>query len=587
MRWLIVLAVVLCSGITAGGRVHATVSVHFVEFDQGPPGTLGSVTFLGDSVGIGAGRFAPSLPDQLLAHGWGPVRFHAVDGGRTGYPPNWPDYFNAVPLIDEWQADGWDSDTWIVNLGTNDSGYCGADVACARAAIMKVVDAIGPGHRIWWVKITRFPLLRFQADAWNAALDQIDAERTDFWAWDWPTEMQSRPDVYASYDNTHLYPDGYRERSRVMAEAFTRDLAVARRVGGDVALPALLSAPMGVVPIDPVRAIDTRVDAPGRRAAGSTVTVHVGDLVPGATRAVAANVAMVDPAGPGYVTAHACGIAPPATATVNALARTRAAGAIVPVGTDRTLCVTTSVATDLIVDVQAAFVPAASPGATLLTPLMPPTRLVDTRVTGRAPVLTLPVPAGAAVAAVNITVTNAAAPGFVTAYPCDGGSPHVSNVNVGPGDTNAGAAFVRVGTGGAICVSSSVAADVVVDLAGTLRAGNGLAYVAVTPTRALDTRDGTGGWSPVHGSGQTLDLGVAPARAGAVSATLASVRPVGPSFLAAVPCGASASTSSLNAAGGDVVANGVTVGLTGGRVCITASSTTQTVLDVHGWWVPA
>ena len=236
MRALVV-ALLLVGVAVVPAPAEATVSVHFVEFDQGAPGPLGSVTFLGDSVGIGAGRFGPTLPDHLTARGWGPVRFHAVDGGRTGLPPGWPDYFNAVPLIDQWQAQGWDSDTWIVNLGTNDSGYCGADVACARAAIMLVVDAIGPGHRIWWPKITRFPLLRFQADAWNTALDQIDAERDDFWAWDWPAEMQSDPDVYASYDNTHLYPDGYRRRSLVMADAFTSSVATARRVGGDVALP--------------------------------------------------------------------------------------------------------------------------------------------------------------------------------------------------------------------------------------------------------------------------------------------------------------------------------------------------------------
>lgn len=587
MRWLIVMAVTLSSVISAGGRVDATVSTHFVEFDQGPPGPLGSVTFLGDSVGIGAGRWAPTLPDQLVARGWGPVRFHAVDGGRTGYPPGWPDYFNAVPLIDDWQAEGWESDTWIVNLGTNDAGYCGADVACARAAIMKVVDAIGPGHRIWWVKITKFPLQRFQQDAWNAALDQIDAERSDFWAWDWPSEMQSRPDVYASYDNTHLYPDGYRERSRVMADAFTRDLAVGRRTGGDAALPSPAATPMGVVPIDPVRAIDTRTDPHGRVAAGGTVAVAVGGLVPRATTAVAANVAMVDPAGPGLVTAHACGTPPPATATVNALGRTRAAGAIVPLGSNGTLCVTSSVATDVVVDVQAAFVPTVTPGATRLTPLTPPSRLVDTRVTGRAPLLTLPLPSGAAMATVNITVTNATAPGFVTAFPCGGDPPLVSNVNVGPGDTNAGAAFVRAGAGGAICVTGSVDADVVVDLTGTTRAGAGLAYVPVAPTRVLDTRDGTGGWSPIHGSGQTLDIGVAPAGAGAVSATLASVQPVGASFMTAAPCGAAATTSNLNVAAGDVVANAVTVAVSGGRLCVTSLAATHTVVDVNGWWIAA
>ena len=587
MRWLLVLAVVVCSVIPAGGRVDATVSTHFVEFDQGPPGPLGSVAFLGDSVGIGAGRWAPTLPDHLIARGWGPIRFHAVDGGRTGYPPGWPDYFNAVPLIDDWQAEGRDSDAWIVNLGTNDSGYCGADVACARAAIMKVVDAIGPGHRIWWVKITRFPLLRFQADAWNLALDQIDAERDDFWAWDWPAEMRSDPVTYASYDNTHLYPDGYRRRSLVMADAFTRDVAVARRVGGDVALPAPVSAPMAVTPMTPVRAIDTRADAPGRLSAGATVTVDVGDLVPPGTQAVAVNVAMVDPAAPGFVTAHGCTGPRPGTATVNTVARTRAAGAIVPVAADGTLCVSSSVATDVVVDVQAAFVPAGTSGSARLTPVTPPSRLVDTRVTGRSRSLTLPLPPGTRLAVVTIAATGASEPGFVTASPCGGAPPLVSNVNVAPGETNAGTAFVATGDGGAICVTSSTDVDVIADLTGTFRSGDGLAYVAVTPTRVLDTRDGTGGWAPVHGSNQTLDVLAAPAAAGAVSATLATVQPTGPSFLSATPCGALTGSSSLNAAAGDVVANAVTVGVAGGRVCVTSNVATQTVVDVNGWWVAA
>ena len=212
-------------------------TVHEINFTIGGAGQLGSVSFIGDSVGIGAGRFSPTLPDHLIAHGGGPVRFHAVDGKRTGLPPGWPDHFNAVPMIDEWQAEGWDSDTWIINLGANDSGYCSADVACAKQAIMLVVDAIGPGHRIWWPKITRLYTHLHQANAWNAALDQVDAERDDFWTWDWPAEMRAHPDVYGSWDNTHLYPDGYRQRSAVMAQAFTDSVATARRVGGDVALP--------------------------------------------------------------------------------------------------------------------------------------------------------------------------------------------------------------------------------------------------------------------------------------------------------------------------------------------------------------
>jgi hypothetical protein len=583
----VLVAWLLAGLVAAPAPAGATVSVHFVEFDQGVTGPLGSVTFLGDSVGIGAGRFAPTLPDHLTAQGWGPVRFHAVDGGRTGLPPGWPEYFNAVPLIDQWQAQGWDSDTWIVNLGTNDSGYCGADVACARAAIMLVVDAIGPGHRIWWPKITRFPLLRFQADAWNAALDQIDAERDDVWAWDWPTEMQAHPDVYASYDNTHLYPDGYRRRSAAMADAFTRTVAVGTRVGGDVVLPGVTGAPAMMLSVAPERVLDTRTDPPGRLAAGGTITVDLTDDVPASATAVAVNLALVGTAAPGFLAAHPCDGPRPDTSNVNSTGPTRAAGAIVPLSSSGTICVFSSAAADVIVDLQAVLVPAGTPEAAGLAPIAPPSRLVDTRVTGRATTLTLPVPAGAAMVAVNVTATGADAQGFVTAYPCGGAVPLVSNVNVAPGETNAGAGFVRVGVADTVCVYSSASTDVVVDLTATLTTGMGLVYVPVSSRRMIDTRTGVGGWSPVHGAGQTFDVGVAPAGAGAVSGTLALVTPAAPSFVAAAPCGTSTTTSSINGLAGDVVANGLTVGVASGRVCLTALAAGHTVFDVTGWWIPA
>lgn len=572
--------------LLSAGPATAVESVHFVERTIGTDGPLGSVTFIGDSVGIGAGRFHPSLDDHLLALGWGPVRFHAVDGKRTGYPPGWPDYFNAVPMIDEWQAAGWDSDAWIINLGANDSGYCGSDVACARASIMLVVDAIGPGHTIWWPKITRFYTLQHQADAWNVALDQIAAERDDFHTWDWPAEMGAHPDVYGSWDNTHLYPDGYRHRSAVMAHAFTAAVTTGRRVGGDETLPDPSGRPLGVVALEPRRAIDTRTEGGVRLAPGVPRQIALDRLIPASAQAVAVNVAMVDPSGPGFVTASACGATPGDTATVNSVGRTRAAGAIVALGDERTVCVTASVATDVIVDVQAAFVPASSAAALRLAPLVAPTRLVDTRHTGRAEVLALATPAGAEMVAVNITVTGADEPAFVTAYPCADEVPLVSNVNVLPGDTNAGAAFVTVGEGGAICVRSSASADVIVDLTATLDSDADLVYVPVAPTRMLDTRDATGGWAPMHGAGQMLDVGVAPQDARAVSATLAIVQPLGPSFLTAAPCGADTTTSSINAAAGDVVANGLTVGVTAGRLCVTSRTAAHTVVDVNGWWVP-
>jgi hypothetical protein len=580
------LAAVVAVTCTAPAPVGAE-PVHFLEFTVGDAGPLGSVSFIGDSVGIGAGLYAPTLPDQLLSRGWGPVRFHAVDGKRTGLPPGWPDHFNAVPMIDHWQAAGWDSDTWIINLGANDSGFCRTDVNCARAAILLVVDAIGPGHRIWWPKITRFYTHHPQADAWNVALEQIDAERADFWTWDWPSEMAARPEVYGSWDNTHLYPDGYRARSAAMAQAFTDAVATATRIGGDVALPGAAGSPTAVIPVAPRRVVDTRDATGGRLPPGGRLAIDLSTHVPASTTAVAVNIAAVDPAAPGFLTAFACEAPQPATSNVNFTNRTRAAGLITGLSAAKQLCVTASAETDVIVDLQAVFVPPGTGGALRMTALDTPARLLDTRLSGRARSLRVPVPSGTAGVAVNITATGAAEPGFVAAHPCGSDPPLVSNVNVAPGDTNASAGFVRAGAG-AICLTTNVDTDVIVDLTGTLAAGAGLLFVPAQPKRMLDTRDATGGWSPIHGAHQTLDVAVAPAQAHAVTGTLTLVRPGSPSFLTAAPCETTTptSTSSVNAGTGGVVANLVIVRVTTGRVCLTAHSAGHTLFDVTGWWLP-
>src|SRR5690606_17019858 len=128
-------------------------------------------------------------------------------------------------------------------------------------------------HRIWWPKITRFYTQQHQADAWNAALDRVAAQRADVSTWDWPAEMRAHPDAYGSWDNTHLYPDGYLRRSAVMAQAFTAAVAVAARVGDAVPPPAAAGAPGEVVALEPSRVADTRVDEPGRLGRDDTLTV--------------------------------------------------------------------------------------------------------------------------------------------------------------------------------------------------------------------------------------------------------------------------------------------------------------------------
>jgi hypothetical protein len=141
-----------------------------------------------------------------------------------------------------------------------------------------------------------------------------------------------------------------------------------------------------------------------------------------------------------------------------------------------------------------------------------------------------------------------------------------------------------------VCVTSSAATDIVVDITGTFSTGDGLRFVAVTPTRTLDTRQGIGGWDLIHGAGQRLNVPVAPAAARAVTGTVTIVRPFATGFISADACtgpvAAGAATSSANAAYATIVANSVTTAVSAtGELCFTASTAGHTVFDTTGWWV--
>jgi hypothetical protein len=135
-------------------------------------------------------------------------------------------------------------------------------------------------------------------------------------------------------------------------------------------------------------------------------------------------------------------------------------------------------------------------------------------------------------------------------------------------------------------VSSSAPTDVAVDITGSFAADGALSFVPVPPTRTLDTRDATGGWSPIHGAGQVLDVRVAPADAEAVTGTLTVIRPSATTFVASYGCVGDPPNASVNAGSGEVAANSLTSGVTDdGELCFLSSSSTSTVFDTTGWWV--
>jgi hypothetical protein len=544
-------------------------------------GPLGPISVIGDSVLHGSMVFSPTLADTLAQRGWGPVRMRTGEGYSTGY---WAvdSSYKVSNWIQIWRQQGWDPVDVVVNLGANDSGFAMSDSQRAYEAIMHLVDAIGPGHRIWWPKITRFYTHQAQQNAWNEALDRVDAERSDFWTWDWPSEMLTGG--YASHDMTHLAPDSYRQRSRVMAREITADLAYARDVGGDAPLPQAIGGPAEFVPLPPERVFDTRAAGGAPPPAATRVEIDMKPLVPSGTTAVAVNLTTDQASAGGFLTGYPCDRDRREVSNVNHEAWTpRGALAVVPLSADGRLCVYTHANGHVIVDLQGAFVPGSSDGLRF-TPLATPTRVVDTRESGRATILEVPMPADAV--AVNLTATGATEPGWLKAFPCGGTPPDVSNVNYGAGETVASAAFVPVSGEGTICVQSHTSVDVVVDVTGVFETGAGLRFVPADPTRMLDTRVGIGGWSPYIGAGQMIHTQVVPEEAQAVTGTITLVAPLRPGFLKAYPCADEPGTSSVNAATETVFANAVTVGVNDdGRLCIKSHTATHALFDVSGWWI--
>ncbi len=553
-------------------------------FDQ-TPRPLGPISLIGDSVLLGALLYSPTLSDQLAARGWGPIRIRAGVGYTTGHFTQSGEA-RASYWIDRWRREGWDPVDVVVGVGGNDAGYCGIDVSCARAAIMYVVNTIGPGHRIWWPKITHHWAREHWQQNWNTALDQIATERDDFFTWDWPGVMAAAG--FRTTDNIHLSAPDYRTRSAMMAAEITADLARATRTGGDAGLPEPAGPPSELVPIEPTRIIDTRIDPPGHVPARTKLVIDVSDHVPRGTTAVAAYVSATNTGGPGYLTAYECSAGKPLASSTNHLGgETRGAVAIVPISTKGRFCLYTYADADLLVDLQAAFVPPDS-GGVRFTPLDTPVRLVDTRQTGRQEIVEVAVPDGADAVAISLTAIADDAPGYLVAYPCTDPIPVVATVNHLRGEIISGAAFVPVSDDGTICVRSKAAADITIDLTGTFSADGDLAFVPVPPTRMIDTRYGTGGWSPIQGQFQVIDARVAPPDAKAVSGTITLVAPLRTGYLRAWGCGNQPDTANVTSLAAGVLANSVTTGVSDdGRLCVFARSTTSTLFDTTGWWVAA
>ena len=221
----------------------------------------------------------------------------------------------------------------------------------------------------------------------------------------------------------------------------------------------------------PLRVLDTRKD-PGVKAAMKVETLLVADQ---ADDAVVANVTVVDPDGPGFLTVYPCGTTPPVTSNLNFTKGEVVANLTVAHPGTTGVCAITTAPTHIVVDVQGHI--SAGSGYVPITPV----RMADTRApigvsvaarifTGQTAELSFPVtsgiPALADTAVINVTATDSIGSGFLTVFPCDQPRPLASNLNIAAGETRPNLVLSQLSARGTICIFANAPMHVVVDLQG-------------------------------------------------------------------------------------------------------------------------
>ena len=294
--------------------------------------------------------------------------------------------------------------------------------------------------------------------------------------------------------STVNFPAGRTVANQVTAKLNGREVSFYNGSAGAIDLvvdrfSALTEAGSTYQPLDPLRILDTRSGLggttgpiPGYGAATIQVAGQFG--VPADASAVLVNVTATDTRSSGYLTAFGWYVSGGgAVSNTNWYAgQTVANLALVPMGDGRLGITNGSRGTaNFVVDLVGWYRPDTR------SVYMPtdPARMLDTRTgtgtgghvakLGAHQSLTLqvtgvgPVPAsGATAAGLNLTVTNATAAGYLTAYPAGTTRGTTSSLNYTAGATVANATVTPVGTTGAVTIynGGSAPVDVIADLSG-------------------------------------------------------------------------------------------------------------------------
>ena len=312
---------------------------------------------------------------------------------------------------------------------------------------------------------------------------------------------------------------------------------------------------------------------------------------------------MTDTTAASYLTLYPGGAPRPTASNLNWAPRHTVANLVeVPLASDGTVDLFNAAGSaDVVIDAQGWVQSATSTAAygSYLNP-MAPYRVLDTRdgtggpnvKLGPGATITVQVDGGFSSALVlNLTVTNATAPSYLVVWPAGQSRPASSDLNFAAGETVANRLIVPV-AGSIDIYNAAGSVDVIADLNGGFRAESSAATTAcrlvpMTPTRILDTREGSGPLGPNSSRSVQVTGAVVPATARAVVLNITVTNTSAASYLTAWPDqSARPLASDLNWTAGLTTPSLAVVELSsdGKFDLYNAAGTTDTVIDVAGWY---
>jgi uncharacterized protein YkwD len=378
-------------------------------------------------------------------------------------------------------------------------------------------------------------------------------------------------------------------------------LTINAQLWSPMAVEAVAAAPAVFVPVQPCRLADTRPEGGQTYTRIDPLTISVATkgrcAIPAGATSVALTLTVVQPSGPGFLTAWPGDQTLPTVSNVNFQAgQTRANGSITKVDGSGTVRVYTSVPAFVVVDVVGAFVTSGATAVVGRFVPRPSARLFDSRasvIVAAGGSVTIPVPAGvpgdAIALALNLTVTESSLPGFVTAFAAGKPRPVASVLNLDRARQTRAAGGIFPMSSAGITLFLSGGGHVIVDFSGYFTgpsSGGGTdgLFTAVDPTRLLDTRGPSplGVGVPIYPGGG-VELAVA--HTGSMAYNVTSVDG-DPGFIRAYSAGTpQPATSTLNPQGqGDVVANFAVTQTSDRGFDYFSQPQTNLIVDLQGWF---